>query len=51
MIGRSPMIDEQFNKLRNKIAGELRLEYDLMQVNGQVEMVMAAAISGLSASA
>lgn len=51
VVGRSPMIDEQFNKMRTKVATELRLEYDLMQVNGQVEMVMAAAMNGLVASA
>lgn len=51
VIGRSPMIDEQFNKLRTKVSSELRLDYTLMEVNGQVEMVMAAAMSGLVASA
>jgi U3 small nucleolar RNA-associated protein 15 len=41
VLGQSSLIDDLFNKLRQKVAVETRLQDELVQVKGALEMVLA----------
>ncbi|EST08951.1 WD40 repeat [Kalmanozyma brasiliensis GHG001] len=46
VIGQSPLIDDLFGRIWAKVSDELRLQRELMQVRGSLEMVLAATALG-----
>ncbi|KAJ1045371.1 hypothetical protein NDA10_004956 [Ustilago hordei] len=51
VIGQSPLIDDLFGRIWAKVADELRLQRDLMQVRGSLEMILAGTALGASSIA
>ncbi|SOV05612.1 related to UTP15 - nucleolar protein, component of the small subunit processome [Ustilago sp. UG-2017a] len=51
VIGQSPLIDDLFGRIWAKVADELRLQRDLMQVRGSLEMILAGTALGASSAA
>ncbi|SPO28971.1 related to UTP15 - nucleolar protein, component of the small subunit processome [Ustilago trichophora] len=51
VIGQSPLIDDLFGRIWSKVGDELRLQRDLMQVRGSLEMILAGTALGAAATA
>ncbi len=51
VIGQSPLIDDLFGRIWAKVADELRLQRDLMQVRGSLEMILSATAIGAASAA
>lgn len=50
VIGQSPLIDDLFGRIWAKVSDELRLQRELMQVRGSLEMILARSALGSAAS-
>ncbi|PWZ02487.1 WD40 repeat-like protein [Testicularia cyperi] len=46
VIGQSPLIDDLFGRIWAKVSDELRLQRELMQVRGSLEMILARSALG-----
>ncbi|TCD69675.1 hypothetical protein EIP91_006692 [Steccherinum ochraceum] len=44
VLGQSPLIDTLFQRLRKKVAAELRFQQDLVKAKGALEMLFASAV-------
>lgn len=50
MLGQSPAIDELFVKLRNVLESEVRLQAELAQLMGAMDVLLAGAMPSWSAA-
>jgi len=50
-VGASPEVDQQLRVLRERVALEVRLQGELLQIQGALEPILAAALSGGPADA
>ncbi|EPQ26377.1 uncharacterized protein PFL1_06025 [Pseudozyma flocculosa PF-1] len=46
VLGQSPLVDELFGRIWAKVSDEIRLQRDLMQVRGSLEMILASSALG-----
>ena len=46
MLGQSPIIDDLFGRIWAKLGEEMRLQSQLFQVNGALEMLLARSALG-----
>ena len=49
VLGQSPIIDDLFGRIASKLGEELRLQHQLLQVKGALEMVLAHSSLGAAA--
>ena len=50
-MGASPEVDHRLRVLRERVAGEVRLQAELLQIQGALEPILAAALRGPPAEA
>ena len=48
-MGASPEVDHRLRVLRERVAGEVRLQAELLQIQGALEPILAAAVRGAPA--
>ena len=50
-VGASPEVDHRLRVLRERVTGEVRLQAELLQIQGALEPILAAALRGAPATA
>jgi hypothetical protein len=45
-VGASPVVDQRLRVLRERVAGEVRLQAELLQIQGALEPILAASLGG-----
>ena len=50
VLGQSPIIDDLFGRIWSKLSEEMRLQNQLFQVNGALEMILARSALGAATS-
>ncbi len=45
-MGASPQVDQRLRVLRERVAGEVRLQAELLQIQGALEPILAASLGG-----
>ncbi|KAN0062011.1 U3 small nucleolar RNA-associated protein 15 [Thecaphora frezii] len=50
VLGQSPLVDDLFGRIWAKVSDEIRLQKELMQVRGSLEMILASSALGAAAA-
>lgn len=49
VLGQSPLVDDLFGRIWARVSDELRVQRELMQVKGSLEMILARSALGAAA--